>query len=594
MALAARSRMIAGALVSALLAVGAQGSQAQAVGNSDPPAVYLWSSTAGLEELEVADVARWGGLNAERGQLTPGMLAALQQGRLRSYLGHAPGRDTLHLDRDRLPLTEFEATRQSSLLRRPDDLFDPATWSTLSSTARGNLRGQPLPFDFVSLGDEISLVPWGDPLEFVGSDYARAAFAEWCSSQGLPDWSWDSACFMPALQGDTEDVAAFLSRRRFEREWLTDRLLGLAAQMRAHSERPLGLLGLFGPTAFGGLELDRLTAGLEVLEPYSEGLGRLRVASTAGPETRWLTTLFLDHGTDAPETTRALWDTWAQGCSGYVVWSARAAIRYPGRSERLLSALDQVRRLHAQGEWHWEGPQGVALVVDDDQLGLDWLRETRNNPREGHAKLAGWYEREGVAPRRYRAWIRSLESLGLSPGVLRPEGLTAESAKRFPLAILDGQQWIGASRARRLEAYLQGGGRLLLVGANGVFDEHGRQRPTSLDAQWKARHPDQVRTMRTRMGEALGELKLDPRSHLQLHQSVLDVMDRRSPPLPRGWTLRQGSLQEPMGEKLAALLVLASPGQNLESDLLSQTFPGWVQLADTPADIALLIQPSED
>ncbi|MHC4379041.1 MAG: hypothetical protein ACYS26_20780, partial [Planctomycetota bacterium] len=539
----------------------------------------------------------WGGVNAERGTLPPALAEAVVAGDLRAYLGHAPGRAPLYLEREQVAAARDADGR---LGPRPGALFDLQTWTDLRELAldhAGRSAAERGAWDFVSLGDELSFAPWGDPLEFAPNPAMQASFDRWRRDRGRSTWPLERATWRRALStAAPADLAAFVDRRRFEREWFTARVGQLAEELRAQGVGDLGVLGLYGSPPFGGLAIDALIAPasgspLEVSEPYPEGLARRRVASVPPAGHRWLTTLFLDAEDPLRDPCVELWRTWAEGCDGYVIWNADRVRPPTARSKALLAELEALRALSGAGRWEWTGPEQVALLVDDDQLAFEWLAEARRRPAEGERRLGGWYEEHGRGPRLRRAWITALERIGLQPGVLRPEGL--RSAPGFVHLLAIEQTWLGASQATAVEQHLAAGGHLWLRGALGALDEGGLRRETSLGERWSAAYPDQVHRL-----DALTADRLSPTDRASLMRALKRTnaaSDSLSIERPHGWWVRRGwRTWQGARRPVACLFKGETEARALDaSDLEAARASGWTTLHGPTDGVWVLQGPTQ-
>lgn len=563
----------------------------------DPPSIYLWWPIRSLEGADTTVANSWGGVNAERGALPAAFAVELGQGQLDAYLGHAAGRFPLYLERE-----QVEALRMpdGQLGPRPGELFETESWTQLSDLVLdhvGRDPGKRLPWNFVSLGDELSFTPWGDPLEFAPTVAMQTRFDRWRSSLGKGPWPLENATWRRALStGAPRDLEAFVDRRRFEREWFTERVGLLAEGLRAQGIGPLGVLGVYGSPPFGGLAIDALVSGdaepaLDISEPYPEGLARRRVASASGANHRWLTTLFLDTDDPLRDPCIELWSTWAEGCGGFVIWNADRAQPPSIRSTALLTQIQALRTLATNGRWEWRGPHRVALLVDDDQLAFEWLCEARRRPAEGDRRLGGWYEKNGTGTRLRRAWIAALEREGLQPGVLRPEALS-KSADFDHLVALE-QTWLGTSQAAAVEEYLAAGGHLWVLGVLGALDERGLQRETPLGEHWLAAYPQQVH----RLGP-LSAGHLNPVDRADLDRAI-GRLQTSTPSLsiepPEGWWLRRGSRSwQGARRSILCLFRAEEAAQPIVSDDLERArAQGWLTLHGPTDGVWLLQGPPE-
>lgn len=298
----------------ALLLLAAPQDPALARGWDDFP-VLVWRQRHRGKELPAELLAPFDGINVERDDEA----AWARERGVSFYVGHGPGRDDLHLDVDERWRARFDRwyeTRDEALLVRDPCLTDPATLQRLETTldrtlaARGGDHGLG-----VSLGDEVGLTPYGNPFDLCRSETCAALWRAYAEEHGWPLESPTTDEVRLALgEDDLSLVGPWLARRRFQQNVVLDTLRELAERVRAQSPgTPVGLLGLAGQTAFGGVSVPRAAELLDFLEcyPVSESPELLRT----GARTRALGTVFLNEDT-ADGTAWQAWRHWMRGGDG--------------------------------------------------------------------------------------------------------------------------------------------------------------------------------------------------------------------------------------------------------------------------------------
>jgi hypothetical protein len=414
------------------------------------------------------------------------------EGGLDVYIGHAPGRDALHLDSDRTWYRElwegyWKERDAEALVRRPC-LSEEGTFEQLCETlarslrARGGRTGLGL-----SLGDEVGLTPYGAPLDLCASRACRAAFARFVATtepwRSLlagapdgPDFPDTDSTRLAWIDGDPRHVPGWLARRAFHAHTVVDTLERLARRARelAPSAR-VGLFGQSGRTAFGDVDLPRVLSCLDFIEVYRILDSRELVYSLRDAEQRSLLTLFRDPA--APDGPAWLaWEHWLRGGDGCVLWSDRDLLSDPGYFGRLRDAIADIRSLRRTiPEWR-PRPSGVALIHSDDSLALSWLRDALNDGPTWMRRFPSYQNEHGTRELSLRALLRALEDAGLLPGALPLADIDGSTAARFPLLIANHLILLDADELARLKAFVGAGGELRVVGGFGDFDRRGARR----------------------------------------------------------------------------------------------------------------------
>lgn len=413
---------------------------------------------------------------------------------LATLLWNAPGREGLHLDADaawRQRVERWGASRAPEWLVRTPCLSDPRTVAALVETLTASLaRHAGSPTLGVVLGDEVGLTPAGAPFDLCRSAACEAAWRAWAAPRGWPERAPTTDEARRALGGhDGEVIGAWMARRRFDRERLAARLEDLAATVRARG-LPVALLGCGGTTVFGGLDLAAL-ADLDVTEAYPRGDARALERRHA--RAAHLTTLFLLEET--PDGAAwGVFDTWARGGGGVVLWSDRA-LDEPLRRERLLAALSDVRALAARPDLDPAPvPPVVGLLHDPDSVAAGWLREHATD-RHWVDALPSAERRTSAFGRKVERWERVLGRRGRSPVAVTLAPGDAERLASVRLLVLLGPLVLDAAGGEALAAFLDRGGTLVVdarAASVGWIDRRGARGAVDWIARWRARAPGRV------------------------------------------------------------------------------------------------------
>ncbi len=458
--------------------------QPKSLGWDDFP-VFVWRQDRDKEALSERFRLAFGATNLGRGEDS----SALDKQAVAFYVDNAAGRNDLHLDRDQNYEQRFEQwyrTRDESLLVRQPCLNDPSVIERLRATLERTLKVHASNLGLgLSLGDEVSFTPYGSPEDTCLCAHCKSAWREWLSAQGgdeesrlAPDFelaraSTDAARL--ALEaGESGPIHAWLLRRAFTQALMQKRLVELAQQARrARPEAKLGLLGLVGRTAFGGVAIDGLLAQLDFAECYRVSDARELLFTLRGAEQRVVQTIFFDDSCAAAAPWFA-WESWMRGADGLVVWSDRELKQHAEYADLLERCVGRIRGVEKRAPGFAPSPRGVAIVNDENSIAFGWLVDAALDGPTWPRRLQGWQEEHGSREKSLRAWLRLCEDCGAMPGALALSGVEASSVQRFPLLILNHLRVLDDSAMARLRAFLAAGGTLLVRGKLGRIDACGR------------------------------------------------------------------------------------------------------------------------
>ncbi len=403
---------------------------------------------------------------------------AREQG-LEIFVFNAPGRDTLHLDREDPAHQErhqawYEDRDDARLLRRPC-LTDPSTLDELQERLARSLAARDGDHGHgVSLGDEVSLTPSGSPGDECLSASCRAAWAR-SGRADMARYSTD-AVRLELTGGGTELLGGWLERRRFHQDVVIDVLADLAGAVREHAPgTPVGLLGLGGQTAFGNVAVERALPLVEFIECYPVADARELMFTLRKAEQLAWATVFPDP-TRPHRAAWQAWEHWMRGGDGVVVWKESVLAEAPEACRRTARALADIRRVRAQVPRFRPRPQGVAIVHSPGSVAVSWLRDALLDGPTWPRRLSGYHERNGTLERALASTLRLLEDLHTMPGALPIELVDSATVQRFPVLIASHLLLLSDAQVAALTAYLEAGGTLVVAGQLGVFDERGARR----------------------------------------------------------------------------------------------------------------------
>lgn len=469
----------------------------------------VWRQGRGAAPLSAPFSKAFGGTVLERDERA----AWLDGTPLAFYVEHAPGRDELHLDRNTPAYQKrwraWYDTRDDRLLVREPCLSDPATRSTLFAQLASTIATREGRVGLgVSLGDEISQTPAAGPEDICLCAHCRTrwrAFLERERASGATELAAD---FDPALastdatrlaltEGRTEALHAWLLRRRFQQEVLLELVHSLADE--AHRLAPgagVGLLGITGQSAFGGVAVERLLPQLDFAECYRTNCARELLFTLRTEQQHVLQTIFPER--NLPDG--AAWQTfeaWAHGADGCVIWSDRELEQRPPYSTRMARAVADLRRIKSALPGFTPWPHGVAILHSPDSVAYAWLRDALLDGATWPKRFQGYQESHGTLETSLRAWLRVLEDCGAEPGAWPIDALGADTVRRFPLLVANQLAILDEADVARLSAFLGAGGYLAVSGPLGEFDSRGRRPPESVFETLRKLAPERVRTLAT-------------------------------------------------------------------------------------------------
>ena len=380
--------------------------------------------------------------------------------------------------------------------RRDPSLSDPE-WLTaigerLAAVARSNAAYRPL---FYNLGDEPGIADLSAFWDFDYSLHSLAGFRAWLAARygtltalnrqwGSAFGSWEAVTPDRTTEAMRRTDQNFSSWSNFK-EWM-DVAFARALQVgteAVHSVDPAAYVAIEGAQqpGWGGYDYARLSAVLDVIEPYNIG-GNVDLVRSLNPRTILLTTA----NAQGPREKHRVWRELLHGSRGLILWDARSEfVRADGRlGPRGLDAepyFTEIRRGTGALVINTErSPAPIAVLYSPRSLRMEWMEEQRPKG-EAWAKRSASSDEDGPLRWRRESLSRLLEDLG------RPyRFVTAEEVERGDLAkrgyrvlILSHALSLGDQEARAVQTFVEQGGVLMADGVPGVYDEHGRRLSTS-------------------------------------------------------------------------------------------------------------------
>jgi hypothetical protein len=389
---------------------------------------------------------------------------------------NAPGRDELHLERERDDWEErrkrWLAERDPSLCRREPCLADPATLERLRARLAESLAARDGEFGLgYSLGDEVGLTPGGIPEEVCTCEHCELAWALEHARETAPapprlaEIRTD-AVLRSVFDGELSAMGRWLERREFHQRQLVDLLEELAQQVHA-TARPTGLLGISGQSAFGGVAVERVLPFLDFLECYRTGNARELALTLRRPEQKVYLTVFTQAGPHA--ATHAAWEHWMHGGDGVFVWSEADLASKPEVAPALLATLETIRALPR----FRPRPEGLAILHSGRSVAAGWLRDALLDGSTWPQRFQSWQEAHGTVETARTRWFDFARRAGAMPGALPIEALAPEHAARFPVLVASELCVLDPEDLDRLRAFRAAGGRICVDGAFGWIRSTG-------------------------------------------------------------------------------------------------------------------------
>ena len=531
-------------------AVGQEHAATRATWNDFP--VFVWRQDRGKEVLEPRFAHAFGAANLMRGEDGAPLTAA----GLAFYVDNAAGRNDLHLDRDKQYEERWDAwyaSRDSALLIRQPCLNDPTVRERLRTTLEQTLARHPTDLGLgVSLGDEVSWTPYGSPEDTCLCEYCRGAWRTFLAKAieagraklpadfDLARASTDAA--RAALEkGECEPLHAWLLRREFTQSLMQERLHELSALARKlRPEVKLGLLGMIGRSAFGGVALDRVLPALDFAECYRVSDARELLFTLRSPTQRVLQTIFFDEKNSATPTWFS-WESWMRGADGLVIWSDRELRAHPEYADALMRATSRIRALREHEPRFSPRPGGIAIVNDENSIAFGWLVDAALDGSTWPKRLQGWQEEHGSRETSLRAWLRVLEDCGAMPGAIPLAKVGSSCVKRFPLLVLNHLRVLDTQGAQQLEEFLTAGGRLLVRGDLGRIDALGNPPSRPWIETLSDKHAGQIAVIGAELDGYLSERIA---GGVALREKIADLLAAAHAPLA-AWRVTQAGERLP-------------------------------------------------
>jgi hypothetical protein len=398
---------------------------------------------------------------------------------------------------------------------------DPKTIEQLHATLDATLakHGEHPGLGFV-LGDEVSLTPNGSPFDLCRCGFCEAKWKEYAAKNGLPERAPLTDEVREALlRDDFAQLGPWLAHARFERTDLLEALATLAGRIRAACGRvPVGLLGINGSNAFGGLDL---TGGLpfvdfvesypvndarEVLAALPERAHRSLRAALAPPRASLATVFVRDETPDG--AAWKVWEHWLRGGNGVVLWNDQALAERPAHAARLAAAVARIRGIeHAFPQLMPPSFERVALVHDDDSIALSWLHDALTDGATWPRRRSGYQEEHGTREKSIHSWLRQLEDAGALPVSVPLSRLGEPCFGGCHTLVLAHILVLGPEDVAQLEHQLDLGATLVIDGPLGWVDRSGRPWNEDVLERLRERAPERVRTDIGGLSESLAAWK---------------------------------------------------------------------------------------
>lgn len=234
---------------------------------------------------------------------------------------------------------------------------------------------------------------------------------------------------------------------------------------------------------FGYFTRDRYSLGVSVMSDI--------IRSGAGKNPFWITELqgggVISSGRvllcpTAAETRQWLWTGIGAGAEGVIFWSLnpRAAVKEAGEwglldylgepSDRMQAAADVIRTVKGHSEFfkgHRPAESGIAILYSREAIIAAKANELDTTVIEG--RKASSVMKSAVSA------YEAIASSGITADIMDIERFTPDAGK-YPVAILPDMISLSSESINLMEEYVRSGGKLIVTGMTGYFDEYMRCR----------------------------------------------------------------------------------------------------------------------
>jgi hypothetical protein len=258
-------------------------------------------------------------------------------------------------------------------------------------------------------------------------------------------------------------------------------------------DTPCGWVGGQAPNAFGGYDYAKVMRKVQFLEAYNIG-GSQAVIRSFNPHNAIPAVTSHFHRTSAD----TIWQTWyylAHGNRGFIGWVEKwfdGTTPKPWHAEvapHFREAGQKIGPLMSGAEWQHDG---VAIYYSHASIQLGWIMDAA-----AHGKT--WInrngdERIGSSHQGRKAWENILRDSGLQYSYISYADVIQNGIPpEYKALILPACLCLSDVEARRIRAFVEGGGTVIADYLPGLWDQHGKGRASGgvLDDLFGVKHsPD--------------------------------------------------------------------------------------------------------
>lgn len=426
-----------------------------------------------------------------------GKLDWINQFHLGFYVDHAAGKHLLHLWDGTEVKPHLRDLHQGGVRKVP---VNDAMRSSLEAYLRKHIAAvHSSPFrQAYALDDEIS---WGhfvhNTMWCVTDD--KSAFPRWLKEiygPGAPKHDkWitydDLRTKLPTWPVKDFDASPLLDQLTFNDAYWCDFIGGLveyANSLDPHT--PCGFVGGQSPNAFGGYDYARMMRKIQFIEAYNLGSSQAVIRS------------FNPHGAIPAVTTHfhrstpdTLWQVWyylAHGNRGHIGWVQNwfdGMTPKPWFDEVAPTFLEAGRKigpLMSGAEWRHDG---IGIYYSHPSIQLGWVMDAEAHGKTWTARNGD--EQLGASHNVRHAWENMLRDAGLQYSFLSYVDVIQHGVPpEYKVLILPACLCLSDAEARQIEAFCRRGGTVIADYMPGLWDQHGKGRPTGgvLDGMFGVKH----------------------------------------------------------------------------------------------------------
>jgi hypothetical protein len=345
---------------------------------------------------------------------------------------------------------------------------------------------------FYNLADETGIAELAGFWDFDFSDHALEAMRFWLKEKygtlaalnqqwGTKFPRWDlvtPAQTRDAMKQSDENYSSWADHKEFMD-------ISFAAALKTgadavHSVDPDAYVGIEGAQmpGWGGYDYARLTAALDLMEPYDIG-DNIEIIRSLNPKLAFVTTAFAK----GPWEKHRVWHELLNGARGQIIWDEKDDIALPDgsvgpRGKDVAPYWTELRSgVGAQLIQSTQQAQAIGIHYSQASMRTAWMLEQRSKGDAWMDRLSSTERKNNDFLRLRDSYCRLLEDEGMQYRFVAYDQVAAGELSKgaYRVFILPASSSLSVDEARAIVNFVHSGGILIVDGEAGTFDEHSRR-----------------------------------------------------------------------------------------------------------------------